>query len=220
MPANYYMILGIERGADPDQIKRAYRQAIKRYHPDKAGSATDSRQFRQAREAYEVLSDIDRRRAYDAQLNREGIPVPITNLREDAVRRRRAWRAMRDTASPLEAFFEGLFPGYRRPDQRRPSRNRDLYMEIVLTPEEARLGGTFPVAVPVVRPCPDCARGRYRERFDCPSCRGRGTVRSRREFGLEIPPQIPHGTTAMVSLGAIGLPDTRLSIDIRIRTNL
>ena len=88
MPNNHYMVLGLERGADLSQIKHAYRQAIKRYHPDKGGGATDPDKFMQAQEAYEVLSDLKRRRAYDAELRREGIPVHLTDTRPAAFKRR------------------------------------------------------------------------------------------------------------------------------------
>jgi molecular chaperone DnaJ len=216
MPGNYYLVLGLERGADLPQIKRAYRQAIKRYHPDRGGSGTDADKFMQAREAYEVLSDADRRRAYDASLYREGIPVHLTDARWEAMQRRRAWRAPHQhAAAHLEAFFEGLIPEYFGRHRRRSIMDRDRYMEVVLTPEEARRGGTFPVAVPVWQPCPGCSGGWA----FCPTCRGRGTVRARREFNLVIPPNVGDGTSAAVSLEAIGLRGVRLVIEIRVRAD-
>ena len=77
MPRNHYIVLGIDRGANPTQIKHAYRNAIKRYHPDMADSNYNAHKFIEAREAYEVLSDIDRRRAYDAELNQHDLPIKI-----------------------------------------------------------------------------------------------------------------------------------------------
>ena len=68
MPRDYYIVLGIKQGASLSEIKKAYRKAIKRYHPDKVGKSTDARKFRAAREAYEVLSDAERRRTYDAEM--------------------------------------------------------------------------------------------------------------------------------------------------------
>lgn len=218
MPGNYYMLLGIERGAGLPQIKRAYRRAIKRYHPDRGGSGTDADKFRAAREAYEVLSDHDRRRAYDAELRREGIPVEITNTREAVRSCRNAWRAGGHTVSLLDTLFEGLVPGIHRqglPPHKAPG---DLYMEVVLTPEEAQRGGTYPITIAVPRPCPRWHR-RAGGMLFCPTCRGRGTVSVRREFNLVIPPDVANGASTAVSLGPVGLQGVRLVIDIRVATH-
>ena len=216
MPSNHYMVLGLEREADLSQIKRAYREAIKRYHPDKGGGATDPDKFMQARQAYEVLSDAERRRAYDAELRREGIPARVTDMRQAAAQRRsRPWRGLRHAASPLDALFEGLVPGFRRRCFRPPSDIGDLYLEVVLTPEEARRGGTYPVTVPVPLPCPHCSRSGGGALF-CPTCRGRGTVSGRREFNLVIPPNVDDGVSASVSLERVGLRGGRLVIDVRV----
>src|SRR5205809_2449399 len=64
---NYYVVLGIAEDADSDTIRSAFQAFARRYHPDAgAGSSTD--EFRRAREAYETLSDPDRRRLYDRDL--------------------------------------------------------------------------------------------------------------------------------------------------------
>jgi len=219
MPSDYYMVLGVERGADMSRIKHAYRNAIKRYHPDGTGTGTDADKFMAAQEAYEVLSDRDRRRAYDAALKREGIPVRITDLRETVRKRRQAWDELRETRTFMDEFFGGLVPGFYRRRFRRPSSPKDLFMEVVLTPEEAIQGGVFPVAVPVFEPCTECDQWGRQSNFFCPACRGYGAVRSRREFNLTIPPNIQHETSAEVSLDDLGLPGVRLLIDVRVRAH-
>ena len=86
-------------------------------------------------------------------------------------------------------------------------------MEVVLTPEEARRGGEYPVAVPVWQPCPACSgRGLF-----CPGCRDRGALRARREFDLVMPPGVADGTSAALALADIGLRGVRLRIDVRVR---
>jgi molecular chaperone DnaJ len=217
MPRDYYIVLGIERGADPSQIKRAYRSAIKRYHPDTADGDTSPRKFREAREAYEVLSDTDRRRAYDAQLNHRQIPVNAHRLNKMIRRRAAAREAFTARPSLLDAFFEGQVAGlYPRRPAVLPA-HRDLYMEIMLSPQEARHGGIFPVTVPVAEPCPDCIEaGGWWESFMCRTCRGRGAVRAAREFRLTVPPDIRHGTRAEVPMDGLGLAGVHLVVDVLI----
>ena len=216
MPHDHYMVLGVERGADLSQIKHAYRNAIKRYHPDRLGADTEPDKFMAAREAYETLSDRNRRRAYDAQLHREGIPIRITDVGETIGRRRRAWEELRETRSFVDDFFEGFVPGFYRKRSRRPSTPKDLYMEVVLTPDEALRGGIFPVTVPVMEPCPNCDQSGWQSDFYCPDCLGYGAVRSRRAFNLAVPPGIADGTAVDLSLGDLGLPGVRLLIEVRV----
>ncbi len=216
MPRNYYIVLGIDRGANPTQIKRAYRNAIKRYHPDMAGGDINSRKFIEAREAYEVLSDIDKRRVHDAELNQHDIPIRIADSEETITPPSSLWNEIRAKRSILDAFFEGFVPGFYRRFPSRPG-NKDLYMEIVLSPEEAQQGGVFPVTVPVLEPCPACRQNRWWVGQYCQTCRGYEVVKATREFKLTIPPHVRHGMTAEVSMAGIGLKGVNLIIDVQVR---
>jgi DnaJ-class molecular chaperone len=66
--SDYYKILGVDREADDEIIKAVYRKLALRYHPDVAPSASDAQRFLKIQEAYDVLSDPEKRRAYDASL--------------------------------------------------------------------------------------------------------------------------------------------------------
>jgi molecular chaperone DnaJ len=216
MPGDYYIVLGIERGANPSQIKRAYREAIKRHHPDMAGGSDNTRAFREAREAYEVLSDTDKRRAYDAELTRRKSSVRTANPEAVIAARSARWHELRDRPSILDLFFDGFVPGfYSRLSSR--SGKQDLYLEVILTPAEARQGGVFPVSVPVRTSCPDCRASGWRDGFYCPTCQGCGAVQSTREFSLTIPPGTRHGTAVEVAMDGIGLAGVMLIVDVVIR---
>ncbi len=216
MPRNYYIVLGIDRGANPTQIKRAYRNAIKRYHPDMTSDDEDSHKFIEAREAYEVLSDIDKRRAYDAELKRHDIPIRIADPEETITPPSSLWNEIQAQRSILDAYFEGFVPGFYRNFPSR-SENEDFYMEIVLSPEEAHQGGVFPVTVPVLEPCPECRQDRWWYGHYCPTCRGYAVVEATREFNLTTPPNTRHGMTAEVSMAGIGLKGVNLIIDVHVR---
>jgi len=216
MPSDYYIVLGIDRGADPSQIKHAYRDAIKRHHPDMVGSP-HAKKFIEAREAYEVLSDSSKRRAYDAKLTRQEIPIKKKYPEEAIDQGASVGQAFRGMPSMMEDFFEGFVPGFYR--NRSPVRppNKDLYMEILLSPEEAQHGGIFPVTVPVWEPCPECGQSGGWDEFYCPACLGNGAVESVREFRLTIPPHTQDRTTVKVPMDGIGLEGVGLIIDVQVR---
>ena len=216
MPRDYYIVLGVDRGADQPQIKSAYRDAIKRHHPDMVGSLNAGK-FIEAREAYEVLSDIDKRRAYDAKLFRQEIPPRKKYPEKTIDQRTSAWHAFRGMPSMMDDFFEGFVPGFYRNRSPARSPNKDLYMEILLSPEEAQRGGIFPVTLPVWEPCPECGQSGWWDEFDCPACLGNGAVESIREFKLAIPPHTQHGTTVKVPMYGIGLEGVGLMIDVQVR---
>jgi len=214
MPHDHYIILGIERGANLSQIKRAYRSAIKRYHPDTDGGDTDARKFIEAQEAYEVLSDTAKRRAYDAELVGREPPINIRPSAEASPRQAAPREASRRRPTVGVDFCNGFRPGVDRPSAATGSVHHNFYLQAILSPDEALHGGIFPVSVPVAAPCPDCRAGSLWEAFFCPSCRGRGLVRSFREFNLHIPPETTTDTTVAVAMDDIGLPGVRLIIDV------
>lgn len=81
MPKNYYLILGVPRYAGTAEIKRAYRQLARTYHPDTSAATGDSERFREISEAYQTLVDPEARRVYNQSLDRmesPGRPVRVT----------------------------------------------------------------------------------------------------------------------------------------------
>jgi molecular chaperone DnaJ len=219
MPNDYYIVLGIDPGANLSQIKKAYRNAIKRYHPDMIGENTDSHKFIAAREAYEVLSDAEKRREYDAQRHpcdnrssKEDIPKAATHRRPT----RKSFRS-----SPIQDHFpQSTIPGFYRSRRQRPAHAKQLYLEVILTEEEALRGGVFPLTIPVETSCPHCGTNGWPEDSACPACLGLGVVRSRRSFDLSLPPELSDGTTFNVAFDAGGLGETTLFIAVRVMGNV
>lgn len=216
MPSDYYIVLGIEQGASLSQIKKAYRNAIKRYHPDKIGKNTDSRKFRAAREAYEVLSDAEKRRVYDAEKPPQENPSRREDIPETAAHRHQTWKPFR--SPPVqELFSQSMIPGFYRSRRQRQARAQDLYVEVILTVTEALHGGIFPLTLPVATPCHRCRRRGWPQDLACPTCLGYGVVRSRRQFNVSLPSDLCDGTMFKVSFATGGLGATTLFIAVRVR---
>jgi molecular chaperone DnaJ len=221
MPRDYYIVLGVNRGANLNKIKKAYRAVIKKYHPDITRTKESTARFLEIKKAYETLSDEEKRKRYDEELAEKVSKLKISRVPETIIERRRTFfdETEKIFSSFTDDFFEGFLPGFFDKDKGR-IRAKDLYFEAVLSPREALEGGLFPVTVPVIEPCPRCSKTGYYEDFFCPVCSGYGRVRSEREFSLSIPPNVKHGTEIRLSMEDIGLRGAYLNILIRIDPDL
>jgi DnaJ-class molecular chaperone len=215
---DYYIALGVSRDADLAKIKRAYRFIVKKYHPDVAESSEDRERFLEIREAYETLADEEKRQKYNQELARRDAGLRVSKVPE-VIRGRKAFvEHLKPFESPADEFFEGLVPGFFTRERR--SISKDLYFEAILSPTEARNGGLFPITVPVIEPCPRCAKSGFWEDFFCPTCFGHGGVHSERQFSLSIPPNVKHGTSIRLSMEDIGLKNVYLNVILRIDPEL
>ncbi|MDX1952122.1 MAG: molecular chaperone DnaJ [Verrucomicrobiota bacterium] len=178
---DYYEILGIERGATADDIKKAYRKLAVKYHPDKnPGDKAAEEKFKELGEAYEALSDPQKKAAYDQYGHAAFDP------------RNRAGGRGGGFHDPFDIFrevfggggggggsiFEDLFGGGRQ-DPTGPQRGADLRYDMEITFEEAALGTQKEISVTKLETC-DVCRGSGAEsgssRKSCPTCNGRGQV--------------------------------------------
>jgi molecular chaperone DnaJ len=171
VPPDYYEILGVPRTAGEDEIKKAYRRLAMQYHPDRnPGDKHAEERFKQASEAYAVLSDPDKRARYD----RFGTAAPVGGFGET------------DFGTLFEDLFENFFAGSGRGARRtRVARGEDLQYELKISLEDAYRGVEARVQVPRLERCERCEGtglepGTRRE--TCDTCRGRGEVRLTQGF--------------------------------------
>jgi molecular chaperone DnaJ len=172
---DYYVVLGIEKGATEEEIKKAYRRLAVKHHPDKnPDDKTAEEQFKELGEAYEVLSDPQKRTLYD-------------QYGHAAFDRRAGAQARGGFHDPFEVFrevfggggiFEDLFGGGRQ-DPTQPQRGDDLRYDMEITFEEAAHGCEKEITVTKLDRCDTChgtgAESGSRARV-CPGCGGRGQV--------------------------------------------
>jgi len=195
---DYYDVLGVSPGAGADEIKRAYRQLARRYHPDISGDDRAAA-FLEVARAYEVLRDPGRRRSYDSGLMGHG---------------RADWLAdevaidFPSVASVLDRMRDSFFAG---------SRAVSLSAELVLTPQEAFWGALVPLDVPLRRTCPRCGgRGEVWSEW-CASCGGVGEVAAAHEMRLRVPAGVREGTRFRFTVAPADAPPTSVEVRITIR---
>jgi molecular chaperone DnaJ len=217
MTKDYYVVLGVTRGADLNKIKKAYRNVVKKHHPDMVSEREATNKFLEAKDAYETLSNEKSRRLYDQQLERRQSGPKLSRSPKLNKQQSPAYNEVDSFTSVVDEFFGGFLPGFF-PDffEKERSKGKELFLEVILTPHEASEGGLFPIAVPVIAPCPQCSRSGFREDFFCPVCGGNGRVRSEQEFSLSIPPHVKHGTQIRLSLEDIGLRNVSINITVII----
>jgi DnaJ-class molecular chaperone len=222
MAKDYYLVLGIGSDATQDEIRSAYRRQAKKYHPDCSGE--DSEPFLCIGEAYEVLNDPARRRAYDEELARErkraryatrGVgPKPLRRRRppvEPLVPTQGA-QCHRDIFSgfPFSSLTEEFIARpWRDPSSPfRPgatSWGEDVHVQVLLTREEALYGGRIRFWVSAQTVCPAC-RGRGGTGFfECLHCYGSGRVLDERPVDVAFTGRLADGDEVRVSVSRPGM---------------
>jgi molecular chaperone DnaJ len=205
-----YQILGVSTRAATGEIKRAYRRIAFNVHPD-VGERPDPGRFREVHEAYEILSNPDRRRSYDVEVSVRRRPLAAEPLRSQApVTIVDDFLTVRPSIEELLDHIGRNFFGYR---EKSGGRLRRFGVEAILDAEEARFGCRVPFTVPCLVMCSRC--GGTGEWWGlCPGCYGRGIIESTRDVVLEIPPGAQDGERLEFGLGNIGIDN--LVLDVRI----
>jgi molecular chaperone DnaJ len=203
---DYYKILGVGKNASDEEIKKAYRKLARKYHPDtNAGNKEAEERFKQISQAHDVLSDADKRKAYD----RGGTPFgQFTNAAGGGFDPSAFSGGFGDILSNLfggggaRGDQGGSAGGVRGGTRQRPVRGRDLETEVSLTFDQAVNGAQVSLSVPTSQPCPTChgtgAKPGTSPRV-CPVCNGSGMEsQSQGIFSMSQPCSNCHGQGTVI----------------------
>ena len=181
---DYYEVLGVEKNASDAEIKKAYRKLAMKYHPDQnPGDHTAEEKFKEINEAYEVLSDADKRARYD-QFGFAGVDPNYGAGAGGGFNGGFGGFDGFDLGSIFGDFFGG---GASSGGQRRsgPTRGQNLGVEIEVTFEEAAFGCEKEISYGRVEPCSTCSGSGCKpgtQPETCSRCGGRGTIRTQQNF--------------------------------------
>ena len=218
MPADYYETLGVSRDADASKLKKAYRKLAMQYHPDRNDTPEAEAKFKEVSEAYEVLSDDEKRQIYD-RFGHEGLKGQMGG------------GGFYDAEDIFSQLFGGIFSGGGRGRSRRP-RGSDYQMEEEITLQEClrehdreivvpyeadcencdgsgaapgstpkrckRCGGTGQITIDhqiirVAQTCPTCRGQGFIITNPCRVCEGSGKTIDERKIKVHIPAGVDHG---------------------------
>ena len=225
---DYYEVLGVPRGASEADVKKAYRRLAMKHHPDRnAGDDAAEEKFKEASEAYEVLSDQEKRERYD-RFGHAGV--------DGAGGGGFGAGGFTDIGDIFGEVFGDIFSGGR--GRRGSRRGRDLEYTLDLTLEQAVRGDSVEIRVPTLAACGDCGgsgaeagtspstcpecdgRGQVRVsqgffslqqtcprcrgagrviRDPCPACHGRGRVEQRKTLAVKVPAGVDNGDRVRLS---------------------
>jgi molecular chaperone DnaJ len=167
---DYYEVLGVTRTASDDDIKKAYRRLALQYHPDRNNAPEATERFKEANEAYQVLSDAEKRGLYDryghSAFDRGGGPsVDFTNF----------------VGLSIEDLFESFFgTGGQRGARQRVQRGQDLRYDLHITLEEAVFGASKEISLTKHVTCSRCTGSGMEpgsQPTKCTRCEGSGEIR-------------------------------------------
>jgi molecular chaperone DnaJ len=172
---DYYEVLGVGRQATQEEIKRSFRRLARQYHPDVNKDSEAEAQFKEINEAYEVLSDTEKRASYD----RFG----------HAASQGAGFGGFGDFGGfGVEDIFESFFGGMRSgPARSGPTRGADLRYDLTIEFEEAVFGSEKEIVIPRHETCPQCQGSGAEpgtQPIRCPQCNGTGEVRRQQQTFL------------------------------------
>ena len=218
---DYYKVLGVTRGASAEEIKKAFRKLARKYHPDvNPGDKKAEEKFKEINEAYEVLSDADKRKKYDTLgpnwQEQFGPSFSGSGRRtyQYSGSNGAAGRSPFDadpTGSGFSDFFEALFgranagagagtPGSRttRTDMRKRTGD-NIEQPVDVTLQEAYIGGSRTFNIQSTEVCPTCQGTGEVSGRPCTNCAGQGSIPRNKRIQVKIPPGVDNGSKIRVA---------------------
>jgi molecular chaperone DnaJ len=193
---DYYEVLGVNRDVADEDIKKAYRKLAMKHHPDRNPDSKEAEErFKEAKEAYEVLSEPEKRRAYDAY-GHAGVNPQMGGMGPDAA-------GFGGFAEAFGDIFSDIFGGGQGRGRSSVYRGADLRYNLEITLEQAARGTETKIRIPTMEPCETCHGSGAKPGTHpktCETCHGAGTVRlSQGFFSIQQTCPTCHGSGKMVS---------------------
>ncbi len=230
-----YKILNVNFDASMQEIKASYRRLVRTCHPDVTGNQTDIEKFKEIQEAYEILSDEEKRKKYDV-LNgfyREKIKKNYTeskskNIYEDVIKRAKENSTKSESFShSINEALDNLFHTKKQKDikqeKKPPINGEDIKLDVKISCFEALKGTSRKVNILHTEPCPNCEGRMFINGSICPMCNGTGQISSEKKINVKIPKGVTQGSKVRIkkegNKGQYGGKDGDLYLIVNIEKN-
>ena len=203
---DYYGVLGVKKNASERDVKQAFRRLARKYHPDvNSGDKSAEAKFKQINEAYEVLSDKEKRHKYDQfgdqwqhadQFAGAGQQQPFRDFAQGEA------TSFRFADGDLSSLFGDLFQGFGTGTSSRrvrPRRGRDVDYPVEVTMEEAYHGTNRTLSLENEESCSACSGTGRIQNLLCSACQGSGTVARLKRLEVKIPPGVNNGSRVRIA---------------------
>lgn len=183
---DYYKILGIDKNSSHEEIKKIFRILARKYHPDiNENNKVLESKFKDIFEAYEILSDTEKRNTYDQFLdewNKKSITAKLDgNLKK------------KDNAS-FSDFFYSMFGSVKNNTLKNIKKINHIEKNIKITLEEAYNGGNKDISLQIEENCKKCEGHGLIKGNTCSNCKGKGIIHNSRPLTVKIPPNVTNGS--------------------------
>lgn len=205
-----YGLLGVSYGASKEAIKAAFKKAAKKYHPDVNPDGKTAEKFKAISKAYEILTDVEKRRRYDAMMGfkarqqSQTRPQPPPEKRESGTKPNSS-KEKQNFNSVFEGIFEGVFQNKKEPQgasrvksdtsstQRPKINGSDVVTEVTISEKESITGTQKTVNILHTEKCPNCNGAKFINGAKCPICKGKGEISLHKKISIKIPQNVKEG---------------------------
>jgi len=208
---NLYDILEISADASPVAIKSAYRKLARKYHPDvNSGNSACIKKFKEITEAYEILSDEEKKKNYDLLRG-------FYKHEETQAKRKQANKAYKESQNFEEEtkkeepefsnIFNDILEGFKKTTGKKnfeqkqayPEKGSDVFTDISITFSEALKGTTRKINILHTQKCPNCEGRKFINGTKCPVCGGLGEQSVYKKLSVKIPPNVKNGSKIRIA---------------------
>ena len=220
---SYYLTLGVSPNESVAGIRQAFREIVKRYHPDRVGSER-LRFFQELVEAYHILADPERRGDYDrglshadAKFGAAAAPVSVGAGRPDDLPQTLSVLGVVSIKdAPFEAALARVSGDLTSAGAVSKKLPEGLDARVILYPDEATQGGVLFLTVPSCSPCERCGGSGREGLFPCSLCDGEGLIEEQETQRVQVPPMVGDGTIMDIPLRGLGVHNFYLRLHIRV----
>ncbi len=225
MAKSYFAILGISPDATADEIRSAYRRLAKEFHPDHY--AGGSEKFQDIQEAYAVLGNRRRRSEYEQRITKvarkkpsrpAAYPEPEPLIPEESsadLGEISPVRSFQSFTPSLDEIFDWLWSSFSDLAPPKSGRVQNMTLEVTLTPEQARRGGTARIMVPAQAVCPTCRGHGGVGFYECLRCAGEGVISGEMPISVAFPPGLTTDHAVVIPLERFGIRNIHITVLFR-----